>query len=36
MLSGEQHTENDSKPANDEQLSGDDLFNDGFKTPHLA
>jgi hypothetical protein len=37
QLSGEQHTENDSKPANAEQLSGDDLFgNDGFKVPHLG
>jgi hypothetical protein len=37
QLSGEQHTENNDKPANADQ-SGDstmDMFNDGFKTPKL-
>lgn len=38
QLSGEQHTENNDKPANDEQMSGGDLYgnNDGFKMPKLA
>ncbi len=36
QLSGEQHTENDNKPANSEQTSDSDLFGDNFSVPHLA
>ena|ERR1700692_672189 len=36
QLAGEANTENSDSAANEEQLGGDDLFGDDFKTPHLA